>query len=220
MVPDICFLDRDGTLIKKAPEGGYVGDPAEVELLPGAAGAVRDLTSAGAVVHVVTNQRGVARGLMTSEDVDRVNAHVAGLVAAEGGRIDGWWVCPHERDACTCRKPLPGLLRAALATLPSARPDRCVVIGDAESDMVAGRAAGFPGSCSRRPPRRPPRPGRSALTWLRLRRSFSVRSGPARAAATRPWCDDAKQVWWGYVLVTSRAQPLRAASLRAGPAAG
>lgn len=145
MVPDICFLDRDGTLIRKPPEGRYVGDPAEVELLPGVGAAVRDLNRAGAAVHVVTNQRGVALGRMSSEDVDRVNTRVAELLAADGGEVDGWWVCPHQQGTCTCRKPLPGLLLAALATVPSARPGRCVVIGDAESDVAAGRAAQVPG---------------------------------------------------------------------------
>ena len=146
VIPDIVFLDRDGTINRKAPEGRYVVSPAEVVLLPGAAAAVRRLNELGVPVVVVSNQRGVALGRMTGGDVDRVNAAVAALLAEEEGAVvDRWLVCPHAVDACECRKPGPGLLLAGLAGCPGARADRCVVLGDSETDMLAGRAAGVRG---------------------------------------------------------------------------
>ena len=87
-------------------------------------------------VVVVTNQRGVALGRMTLDDVDRVNARMAHLPIA------GVFVCPHERDSCDCRKPGTGLFEQARAALPEIEFERSVVIGDAESDMLAGRAIG------------------------------------------------------------------------------
>ena len=84
---------------------------------------------------MVTNQRGVALGRMTMEDVDRVNARMAHLPIA------GVFVCPHERDSCDCRKPGTGC-SSRPARLPEIEFERSVVIGDAESDMLAGRAIG------------------------------------------------------------------------------
>ena len=145
MTPDIVFLDRDGTLNRKAAEGSYLERQDDVELLPGSAGAVRRLNAAGVPVVVVTNQRGVALGRMTSTDVARVTEAVATGLAREGATVDSWLVCPHAEGSCGCRKPAPGLLAAALSSRPTARPRRCVVVGDSESDMLAGRALGVPG---------------------------------------------------------------------------
>jgi D-glycero-D-manno-heptose 1,7-bisphosphate phosphatase len=90
-------------------------------------------------VVVVTNQRGVARGLMTSAAVDAVNERVNRLLAVDGGRIDAFFVCPHDYGDCACRKPAPGLLRAAAARFGLALAD-AVLIGDAETDIAAGYA--------------------------------------------------------------------------------
>lgn len=145
MTPDIVFLDRDGTLNRKAPEGEYVARPADAELLPGVATAVRALNDAGVPVVVVTNQRGVALGRLSTADVERVNERLAALLADEGAAVDAWLVCPHATDTCECRKPGPGLLLAGLAAYPDGRAERCLMVGDAESDMLAGQAAGVPG---------------------------------------------------------------------------
>lgn len=145
MIPDIVFLDRDGTLNRKAPEGAYVERPADVVLLPESAAAVRRLNELGVPVVVVSNQRGVALGRMSEADVGEVNDAVASLLAREGAVVDSWLVCPHAADACDCRKPGPGLLLAGLAARPGARAERCIMLGDAETDMLAGRAAGMPG---------------------------------------------------------------------------
>jgi len=131
-----AFLDRDGTINAKPPEGDYVTAPGAFAFLPGAERAVRLLDAAGWRVIVVSNQRGVALGHMTRADVDAVNARMAHLPIA------GIYVCPHERDSCDCRKPGTGLFQQARADFPDISFEQAVVIGDAESDMAAGRAIG------------------------------------------------------------------------------
>ena len=131
-----AFLDRDGTINRRRSEGDYITAPQRFVFLPGAERAIRLLADAGWRVVVVTNQRGVALGRMTMEDVDAVNARMAHLPIA------GVFVCPHERGACDCRKPGTGLFRQAQQRFPQIAFDRSVVIGDAESDMAAGRAIG------------------------------------------------------------------------------
>lgn len=131
-----AFLDRDGTINVKAPEGEYVTSPGGFTFLPGAERAIRLLAEAGWRVIVVSNQRGVALGRMTAADVDAVNARMAHLP------IDGIFVCPHERGECDCRKPGTGLFRQALKRFPGIEIERSVMIGDADSDIEAGRAIG------------------------------------------------------------------------------
>ncbi len=131
---DAVLFDRDGTLVVDVP---YNRDPERVTPMPGARAAVARCRAAGLRVGVVTNQSGIARGLLTSEQVGRVNAAVDRAV----GPFDAWVVCPHAPDAeCGCRKPAPGGVRAAAAAL-GVDPRRCVVVGDIGSDVEAGRAA-------------------------------------------------------------------------------
>jgi D-glycero-D-manno-heptose 1,7-bisphosphate phosphatase len=135
------FLDRDGTINEKAPDGDYVRRPEELALLPGAAAALRRLNRAGIRTLLVTNQRGVARGLMTQVQVSAVNDRLAQLLAAQDARLDGVYVCPHDDGECDCRKPRPGMLLAA-ARDHDVPLDRSVMVGDSEADVTAGRAAG------------------------------------------------------------------------------
>ncbi len=116
----------------------YNADPARVVPVPGAAEALARLRSAGVPLALVSNQSGVARGLMTLEQVEAVNRRVEELV----GPLGPWLVCPHgPDDGCRCRKPAPGLVLAAAAAL-GVDPIDCVVIGDIGSDVEAARAAG------------------------------------------------------------------------------
>jgi len=135
--PDVraVLFDRDGTLIRDVP---WNGDPARVEPLPGAAAALRAAQRHGLATGVITNQSGVARGLLRRADVDAVNARMTELL----GPFGTVQVCPHgPDDGCGCRKPAPGLVQAAAADLGVA-PHECVVIGDIGSDVAAARAAG------------------------------------------------------------------------------
>lgn len=131
-----AFVDRDGTINVKAAEGEYVTSPEEFVFLPGAERAIRLLAHAGWRVIVVSNQRGVALGRMTAADLDAVNGRMAHLP------IDGVFVCPHERGQCDCRKPGTGLFRQAQERFPAIEFERSVMIGDADSDIEAGRAIG------------------------------------------------------------------------------
>jgi D-glycero-D-manno-heptose 1,7-bisphosphate phosphatase len=140
------FLDRDGVVIE---DGHYVGSVDRVRLVPGSAGAIAALNRAGWAVVVVTNQAGVAKGYFTDESVPVVHAHVGGLLAEHGGRVDAFYHCPHHPDgevaayrlACDCRKPKPGMLRRAAAEL-NLDLGRSWMVGDRVSDLEAGAAVG------------------------------------------------------------------------------
>jgi D-glycero-D-manno-heptose 1,7-bisphosphate phosphatase len=136
-----AFLDRDGVINRKAPEGDYIKSPRELELLPGVAEAIAQLNRSGWPVVVITNQRGVARGLMTGADVDEVHQALQTRLGEVGASIEGFFVCPHHRDSCDCRKPKPGLLLRAAEEL-GLELGRSWMIGDRESDVQAGLAAG------------------------------------------------------------------------------
>jgi len=133
--PRAVLLDRDGTLVHDVP---YNGDPGAVEPVPGAREAIDRLRATGLLVGVVTNQSGLARGLLTTEQVEAVNAEVE----ARLGPFGTWQVCPHGPDeGCACRKPRPGMVHSAARRL-GVRPEDCVVIGDIGADAEAARAAG------------------------------------------------------------------------------
>ena len=141
--PATVFLDRDGTINVKAPEGAYITRPDELALLPGAAEAVRRLNDAGVEVVIVTNQRGIARGIMSEADYDAVTGALAAQLAEHGASWRAVYHCPHEAGACTCRKPQPGLIDRARADLPALDLHGAVLIGDSDSDVEAGRRAGL-----------------------------------------------------------------------------
>jgi D-glycero-D-manno-heptose 1,7-bisphosphate phosphatase len=138
-----AFLDRDGTINVSPPEGAYITRPEDLELLPGAAEAIAALNAAGWLALVITNQRGVARGLMTLEDLERVHARLEEELARAGARLDGIYACPHEEGTCDCRKPATGLFDQARAAHPEVGFEDAVVIGDSWRDMRFADALGL-----------------------------------------------------------------------------
>lgn len=133
------FLDRDGTLIVDV---GYPRDPAQVELLPGAAEALAEAARAGYALVIVSNQSGVARGLIRPEEARAVQARVEELFAERGVRFDDVRFCFHgPEDACACRKPSAGMLRASAEELGLCLAGS-VMVGDKPSDVRAGRSVG------------------------------------------------------------------------------
>ncbi len=135
------FVDRDGTVID---EIGYQSDPDMVRLIPGAAAAVARLNSLGIPVVVISNQAGVARGLFTEDDLDRVHERFVDMLAAEGAYVDAAYYCPHHPEfdvECDCRKPRPGLLLRASGDL-GIELERSFMVGDRLIDVQAGKAAG------------------------------------------------------------------------------
>ena len=139
--PSLVLLDRDGTLNRKPADGEYVTAARDLELLPGAAVAVRRLNRARISVAVVTNQRGIALNRLKSSDLEHVHAALREQLAAEGAVVDAIYHCPHEVGTCRCRKPDTGLLVQAARDfgVPLAN---AAMIGDADSDVEAGRRAG------------------------------------------------------------------------------
>jgi D-glycero-D-manno-heptose 1,7-bisphosphate phosphatase len=136
------FLDRDGVINRKPPEGQYVTRWEDVELLPGVAEGIALLNRAGFRVIVVTNQRCVAKGLITAIDLEELHRKMSEVLERSGATVHAFYYCPHDIDAgCGCRKPAPGmLLDAARSAAIDLRTSW--MIGDSDSDVEAGHRAG------------------------------------------------------------------------------
>jgi D-glycero-D-manno-heptose 1,7-bisphosphate phosphatase len=133
------FLDRDGVLNEKMPEGCYVTGWSEFKVLPGVVEAIGLLHTTGVRAIVVSNQRGIALGLYTAEDVRNIHAEFQKLLEAHGAHIDAFYFCPHDKGQCNCRKPLPGMFEQAVAAFPAITPASSVMIGDGLPDIEFGR---------------------------------------------------------------------------------
>jgi D-glycero-D-manno-heptose 1,7-bisphosphate phosphatase len=141
-----AFLDRDGTIIR---EVDYLGSPTQVRLLPRAGEALRLLNEAGLAVVVTTNQSGIARGMLTEDDLERIHLVLEERLAHRGARLDGIYYCPHHPDVgeklhrirCRCRKPSPGMLERAAREL-DLELSQSYAVGDGARDVEAGRRAG------------------------------------------------------------------------------
>jgi histidinol-phosphate phosphatase family protein len=138
------ILDRDGVLNRRAARAEYVTRPEDLEWLPGAREALRLLRDRGYTVLVVSNQAGIARGAMSTADLEAVHHRLRADAAAAGGRIDRIYHCPHGWDeSCECRKPAPGMLFQAQRDF-DLDLTRTPFIGDDERDRQAADAAGCP----------------------------------------------------------------------------
>jgi D-glycero-D-manno-heptose 1,7-bisphosphate phosphatase len=137
------FLDRDGVLNRKPPEGGYITRWPEFAWLPGAIEAVARINRAGFKVLVVTNQRGIALGLYTEEDLARIHDNMRADLAKHGAHVDAVYYCPHDRGVCDCRKPGIGMFSQARKDFPGITGENSVMIGDTHSDIQAGQAMGM-----------------------------------------------------------------------------
>ena len=136
------FLDRDGTLNIRPRPHDYVRTAADFAWIPGARGAAARLANAGYVLAVVSNQRGVARGLVSDDVLSEIERRIQDELAELGCRIDAFRYCRHELDAaCGCRKPAPGML-LELAREFDLDTERSWIVGDSEEDVLAGQAAG------------------------------------------------------------------------------
>ena len=141
-VTGAVFLDRDGTLNERPGDHDYVRSPAEFVWLPGAREAIGKLWSAGYVPLVVSNQRGVARGLVEPSALRAIDVRIQLDLEPYGVAIRAFSYCMHDdTDECDCRKPKPGML-VALATELQLDLSESWMIGDSESDVLAGDAAG------------------------------------------------------------------------------
>ena len=137
------FLDRDGVLNRKLPEGHYVTSWSEFQPLPGVPQAIGRLNRAGVRVVVVSNQRGIALGLYTADDVRQIHSALQSWLQSHGAHIDAFYFCPHDAQQCNCRKPLPGLFDQARAEFPHIAAASSVMIGDSLSDIEFGHRLGI-----------------------------------------------------------------------------
>lgn len=135
------FLDRDGVLNQNAKPHEYISCPDDYIMLDGAAEGVKLLNDAGFRVLLATNQRGIARGIITVDELDKIHSHMKALLAEKGAHLDGVYYCPHNENECNCRKPAPGMLLQAANDFDIDKSD-CWMIGDKESDVLCGKNFG------------------------------------------------------------------------------
>lgn len=141
----VVFLDRDGVINKKAPEHDYIKRWKEFEFLPGSLEALKLLADAGYQTYIISNQRGIARGVMTEGHLAEINTRMIEEIERGGGRVDDVYYCPHgDDDKCFCRKPSPGLFYKA-ARDHHVDLTKAVMIGDSKTDVEAAGAAGVRG---------------------------------------------------------------------------
>ena len=134
------FLDRDGTINQDSPD--YVKSLAEFRIFDAVPDALRRMRDAGFVLVLITNQSGIARGLMSRDEVERMHAHLRAELERAGAPLLDVALCPHAAgDACRCRKPLPGMIEEQCAR-HGIDARRSWMIGDKETDVEAGRRAG------------------------------------------------------------------------------
>lgn len=140
MAGPAIMLDRDGVI--NVDSDAYIKSVDEWHPLPGSLEAIARLSRAGWIIAVCTNQSGIGRGLLTESTLHAIHTELQRRLVPLGGRIDGFFYCPHTPEAhCDCRKPKPGLLEQAARTL-SFQLEGVPFVGDTRRDMEAARAAG------------------------------------------------------------------------------
>ncbi len=207
------FLDRDGVLVADTP---FIHSASQIEILPEAADALRELNAAGTLAVCCTNQPVVARGEITLEQLHTLHTQLEGLLGAQRAWLDAIYVCPHHPDAgftgerrelklaCRCRKPLPGLLLDAIANLGVDRGNS-IFVGDRTSDLRAAEAAGLLGVGVRtgaacRDGAFPISPEAPIVSRLNEAVALAERT----AASWGPWLDDAQRA--GVVAIGGKAR--------------
>jgi len=143
MMKKAIFLDRDGTINNNC-DHYYIWRKEELLLNPGVGEALAELRSRGYMLIVITNQGGISKGEFTARDVDLLHVHLRSMLAQAGISLDEVYYCPHHPmvESCLCRKPQPLMIEKALARF-GIDPLSSWMIGDAERDIEAGKAAGL-----------------------------------------------------------------------------
>jgi D-glycero-D-manno-heptose 1,7-bisphosphate phosphatase len=137
-----AFLDRDGTINRRPPEHEYVTRTEDFALLPRAIEGMARLAGCGHTLVVVSNQRGVARGLVSEEVLEQTEGLLQDALRPHGAEVAAFYYCPHElSEDCDCRKPRPGMLLEAASNL-GVDLSSSWMIGDSPADIGAGEAAG------------------------------------------------------------------------------
>jgi D-glycero-D-manno-heptose 1,7-bisphosphate phosphatase len=136
------FLDRDGVINRKPTEGEYVTRWENFHFLPGVAEAISLLDHAGWIVIVISNQRCIAKGLLTIAELEAIHQKMLEELAKSGAKLDGIYYCPHDKEPpCSCRKPSHGMFLTA-AREHQIDLSSSWMVGDSKSDIEAGKRAG------------------------------------------------------------------------------
>jgi D-glycero-D-manno-heptose 1,7-bisphosphate phosphatase len=136
------FLDRDGVINREPKEGEYITSWDDFRILPGVADGIALLNRAEYMVFVVTNQRCVAKGLLSVADLEKIHEQMSQALSRAGAKLDGIYYCPHDYEpSCDCRKPAPGMLLGA-AQVHGIDLRSSWMVGDSETDIQAGKSAG------------------------------------------------------------------------------
>ncbi len=137
------FLDRDGVINKRLMDD-YVKTIEEFEFLPDVPESLGKLSEIFGKIFVITNQRGIARELMTEDDLNNIHEYMISEINKANGRVDKVYFCPHDRDeSCGCRKPEPGMAIKAQQDFPEIDFNKSIMVGDTSSDIEFGRNAGM-----------------------------------------------------------------------------
>ena len=140
---DTLFLDRDGVINVKL-DGHYVKNPDEFEFMIGAEMAISKLSKIFNRILIVTNQQGIAKGIMSDKDLDVLHNHMLFELKSSGGLINKIYYCPHLAiESCNCRKPNPGMIQQAIIDFPEIKVEDSYLIGDSDSDILAGNKMGL-----------------------------------------------------------------------------
>lgn len=140
---DTLFLDRDGVINVKL-EGRYVKNTDEFEFIIGAETAISKLSKMFNRIFIITNQQGIAKGIMSDKDLGFLHDYMLLELKANGGVIDKIYYCPHlAAENCSCRKPNPGMIQQAIIDFPEIKVEDSYLIGDSDTDILAGNKMGL-----------------------------------------------------------------------------
>jgi len=140
---DTLFLDRDGVVNVKL-DGRYVQNADEFEFMPGAENAIAKLSIIFKRILIITNQQGIAKGIMSANDLNTLHQYMLQQLKVKGGVIEKIYYCPHlAAENCSCRKPNPGMIQQAIIDFPTIKIEESYLIGDSDSDIIAGDKMGL-----------------------------------------------------------------------------
>jgi D-glycero-D-manno-heptose 1,7-bisphosphate phosphatase len=140
---DTLFLDRDGVINVKL-DGQYVRNTVEFEFMIGAESAISKLSKIFNRILIVTNQQGIAKEIMSDNDLGFLHEYMLLELKKNGGVIDKVYYCPHlAAENCSCRKPNPGMIQQAIIDFPEIKIEDSYLIGDSDTDILAGNKMGL-----------------------------------------------------------------------------
>lgn len=137
------FLDRDGVINERIP-GDYIKNWNEFRFLPGVLDALGIFSNYFERIFIVTNQAGIEKGLLSHQDLEAIHDQMMEYILFHGGKVDEIYYCPYKADLDPlCRKPNPGMALQAKKDYPEIIFNKCLMIGDSDSDIAFGNNLGM-----------------------------------------------------------------------------